>query len=391
MFLEDMINNVRIELGDKTMAVWTANDEITRAIVKTVALMSRLTPKRDLAEGTLTTVMIKDKYLLDISTILSDYIRIERVEYPVTTTTSPPPVVTFDVVGKYLKFREDHTLTVDDVVRIIYLGAWTPPTPTADGNYPAHLDDIVIIGAAGQALIFKAEEYTYKVITSLDSAITAIGAISAISFPSAPDISSYLTDAETALDAAAARFAAAVSTLGSMTTPLGDAGTALDEVDTQITAGEGYLDSGDDLINAATRGEDAGKIFGEYASHRVDMADSYTKEAAQRIALALAHEADSARESAIGNGYVNEAIQRISMASRVLDSFESEARVADAEVGYYRGQVDKAAQYVNIAGQYLEASGRYLANGQSKINEFLTALGIKPEFPTQKASAEQRA
>jgi len=391
MYLEDMTNSIRIELGDKAKTVWTDNDEITRAIVKTVALMSRLTPYRNLAEKVLTAAMIKDKYLLDISTILSDYIKIERVEYPITTTTTPPPVVTFDVIGKYLKFREDHSLKADDEIRIIYLGAWTPPTPTAEGNYPVHLDDIVIIGSAGQALIFKAEQYTHTVISTLDGAITALGAISVVTFPSAPDITSHITAAGTALTAAIARFAAAVTTLGSMDVPLGDADTALDQVGTELTAAIAYLESGDDLINAATRGEKSGAVFGDYAGHRTDIADSYEKEAERRIALALAYEQDAARDTTIGNSYVNEAIQRITMASRLIDKFENEVGLANAGVSYYRSQIDKATQLGVIAAQYLEATGRYLASGQSKINEFLAALGFRPEFSTQRASAEQRS
>ena len=388
MLLEDMIGSIRIEVGDRAGAIWQP-DEIVRAIEKSISLLSRLTPKRDLVEGTLLEAWIVDKYLLDISAVLSDYIKIERVEYP--TNGDPPPSVTFDVIGKYLKFRTDLGLTIGDVIRIIYLGKWTPPTPNADGDYPSHLNDIIIIGSAGQALIFKSEEYTHIAITTLASAITAIEAISAVTFPSAPDISSYITNAATALDAAVVRFAAAVTALGSMDTPLGDTNIALDQIDTELVAAIGYLNDGDSLINASTRGENVGKVYGEYASHRTDVAAGYEKEASQRVALALAWEAKAAREGTIGNSYVNEAIQRISMASRLVDAFASEASISASEVTYYRAQLDNVTQLIAIANQYLETSGRYLASGQSKINEFLVALGIKPEFSTQKASAEQRA
>lgn len=388
MLLGEMIINVRLELGDKAMVVWTDNDEITRAIGKSVSLLSRLTPKRDLVEGTLLDAWIEDKYLLDISDVLSDYIKIEKVEYP--TDMEPPPAVTFDVVGDYLKFREDHTLTAGKVIRIIYLGKWTPPTPSAEGDYPLHLDDVIIIGSAGQALIFKAEEYTYKVISTLNDAITAIDAVSAITFPSAPDISTEKTAAETALTAAIAQFAAAVTSLGSMDSPLGDTATALDAIDTELSAAIGYLADGDSLINAATRGADVGKTFGAYAGHRADIASGYEKEAAQRVALALAYEAKAARQGTLGNSYVNEAVQRVSIVSRLLDKFASEVTLSGSEVAYYKTQLDKVYQLGAIAGQYLKASGRYLASGQAKINEFLAALGIKPEISYQKASAEQR-
>lgn len=448
MYLEDMISNIRIELGDRDSTVWTSDDEVTRAIEKAVSLMSRLTPKRDLIEttivrdiddetltissstGTLAYKPIKpgsvvmtgktldtdyridyltgivteigsnltdtdytvsyelDPYILDLSSLLPDYIRLERVEYPVGDV--PLSLLTFDVFGSSLVIRgSGTTLSENDHLRVIYLKKWTPPTAEVEGDYPSHLDDIVIIGSAGQALIFKAVEYTHTVITNLDSAVTALGAISAVTFPSAPDIASYITDADTALDAAVARFTAAVTTLGSMDTPLADTNTALDQIDTELTAAIAFLTSGSSLINVATRGEDVGKIFGEYAGHRVDISEGYEKEASQRIALALAYEADAARDTTIGNSYVNEAIQRLAMAARLVDKYASEVSSAGHEVTYYRSQVDKATQYGTVASQYLEAAGRYLADGQSKINEFLAALGITPEFSKQKASHAQ--
>lgn len=388
MLLEDMISGIRIELGDKSQTVWTNNDEITRAIVKTVALMSRLTPKRSLVSSALDSGWITGTRILDISTLLPDYIRIEKVEYP--ADDEPPTIVTWDVVDGYLVFRSDPSLTAGETIRITYLGAWTPPTTDTEGDYPTHLDDIVIIGAAGQSLIFKAEEYTHTVITNLASAVSTLSGISAVTFPSAPDISSYITDADTALDAAIARFAAAVTTLGNMDTPLGDTETALDQVATHLGAAETeYLDVGDDLINAATRGEKAAEIYGQYAGYRTGIANAYIAEAEKRIALALAHEADAARDTTIGNSYVNEAIQRLTIAARQLDSYEQDVSLAASKVAYYRSQIEKATQLGAIANQYLDAAGRYLASGQSKVNEFLVALGYKPEFFAQKSDSTQ--
>lgn len=382
-----MLNNIRIEIADKDKTVWTDDDELVRAIKKCVALMSRLTPYRTMIERTLTDDDIVDDYLIDMSDFLTNYIKIERVEYD--TDLGLPTPVTFDVIGDYLKLRTDQGLAADKVLRIIYLRDWTAPTDSADGTYPIHLDDVVIIGSAGQALIFKAAEYTHKVITTLDSGLTVLGAISAITFPTAPTISSYLTDADTALDAAIARFAAAVTTLGSMDTPLGDANTALDAAITELSTAVGYLDTGDDLINAATRGEKAGSVYGEYAAHGTNVASGYIEEAKQRIALALGYEQDSARDTTIGNSYINEAIQRLTIAAREIDKYAGEVDSAGHEVSYYRAQIDKATMYGSLAASYLEAAGRYLADGQSKINEFLAALGIKPEYPRQKASGEQ--
>ena len=54
-------------------------------------------------------------------------------------------------------------------------------------------------------------------------------------------------------------------------------------------------------------------------------------------------------------------------------------------------KLNYAAQLNNQVTNYLSIAGRYLASGQSKINEFLTALGVKAEFVSSKGSSETRA
>lgn len=448
-YIDKLLSDIRIEVGDRDESVWT-DDELARATDKSVALMSRITPHRDIIEttivrdiddetltiasstGTLTYKPIKpgsvamtgktldtdfrinyltgvvteigsnltdddytvsyelDDYMLDISSLLPDYIKIERVQYPADDV--PVSWLTFDIYGDLLVIRGSAvTLDEDEHLRIVYLKKWTAPTPTAAGDYPSHLDDVVVIGAAGQALIYKAEEYTHLAKDTVAAAVTTLAGISAVTFTSAPDISSYITDADTALDAAITRFAAAVTTLSNLDTPLADANTALDAVATQLGAAETeYLDVGDDLINTGTRGEDVGKTYADYAEVRVDMADTYIEEAKQRIALALANEADAGRDTTIGNSYVNEAIQRLAIAARELDSYGTSAEIDAAKVNYYTAQVQKAYQQAQASAQYLSVAGRFLASGQAKVNEFLTALGSKAEFVSHKASQEQR-
>jgi len=254
MILSEMLTSLRIELQDAGEPQLWEDDELIRAIEKSVSLMSRLLPKRSIVETTLVraftgetltiaantgTLLYKpikvgsvaitgktldtdyrinyitgivteigsnlpdtdytvgyelDLQMLDISSLLSDYIKIERIEYP--AGNSPPSLVTADVFGDFLVFRGNVSLTENDHLRIIYLGRWTIPSLDTEGDYPSNLNDAVIIGSSGQALINKAEKYTQlsaSTVTDILTLLEEIGDLTlvapALSPPSAPEIS----------------------------------------------------------------------------------------------------------------------------------------------------------------------------------------------------------
>ncbi len=449
MILAELLTSLRIELQDTDEVVWK-DDTLIRAMEKSINLMSRLIPKRAVVEttivrevtdetlaissnsGTLTRKPVRvgsleipdktldthytidyltgivtekdsglpdgdytvdyglDPLMLDISSLLprENYIKMERVEYP--AGDNPPTLITFEVFGELLLIRgRDVSLTEDRHLRIIYLKPWTAPTTTTEGDYPSLLDDAVIIGSVGQALIFKAEEYTQSAITSIAASKTGLDGISAVSLATAPDISGKITDAETALTAAIARLSAAATEVSKMDTPLGSANTALGKIATEIAAGKTYLESGDDLINAATRGEKAGSVYGEYAQVQAVLGQAYGREGEGYIVLANSWEAKAAREMGIGNSYLNEAIQRLTIVIRLLDKYRAEIDTDTQGISYYAVQLERARGYETTARQYLEIAGRYLASGQSKIQEMLIMLGLKSELSKTKALSGQ--
>jgi len=446
MRLTVMILALGIELSDTGQVIFT-DAILTRAITKSVSLMSRLIPKRNIVEATLNrtitdealtiasstgttaykpikdgTISIDGKTLdtdyrvnyltgvvteigalltdgayvcdykldpqvFDLSTLLTtDYIKIERVECPVGE--SPRTNVPFDLVGCYLVFGGDVTLTTNKHIRITYLEPWTAPG-AADGDYPVHLDSAVIVGSAGQALIFRAEALVQLAVTDVEAATTALGAISAVTMASAPDITTETGAATTALTAAAARFAAAVSTIASMNTPLGSASSAAALVATETTLGNIYLDSGTPYIIKINDAERVAEKYAAYAQAEAVLGQTYGRQAEQYVAIALGWEASAARDTAIGNGYVNEATQRLAGAARLIEKYQQELIGDATEVNYYRSQVEKAIGYQTTAAQYLETAGRYLASGQAKINEMLIMLGLKSEYHMYKSSSEQ--
>jgi len=443
MNLTEMITAQRIELQDYDKTVWT-DAELTRGIVKSVALMSRLIPKRaivevvvpsavtgetltiasgtgtlakkpikhgslnipnkvvgthyninhltgvvtGLADGNYTVSYTPDPYMIDISTFLTDYIRIERVEYPIGEV--PPKFISplQEIFGQYLSFKEE--LTGGEYLRLVYLTYWTPPTASADGDFPRSLDNAIIIGSTGQSLIFKAELYTQQALEAAGNSLTLLEGLTDVSFPDVPSIASYLGEAATALDAAIARFQASVTALGGMDTPMSDASTALAKVATEIAAGKSYLGTGESLIESINDAENVAEKYAQYAQVQAQLGQGYGQESQATIALAMTHEAKSAREMAIGHGYINEAVQRLSSAARTIELYQTQIARSGQEVNFYASQLNRAQQYQTTSSQLLNISGRYLASGQAKINEMLVMLGIKPEYNVNKSSSEQR-
>jgi len=358
MLLPEIISAVRIELQDTSETLYT-EEELIRAIEKSISLMSRLLPKRSFIEGEIESDMIISDRVLDITNILSDYIRIEKVEYP--ADEEPPQFLTADVISNHLMFRTIPSLTTGDTIRIIYFDKWTPPTSTTPGNYPSHLNDAVIIGSVGQALIFKAEKYTQEAVSIIVEDEAGVSA----------DFATYMGYAKDALDAANAAFDASLASLSSITTPLNtDAHAALDCAEVAFLAGAQFLVDGTPHINTATRGDSVGQVYGQYGGVAVGIGNGRVSAASQWIATAQAFLDESTRESAAGNGYVMEAVQRLAMVDKLLE------RVGDAE---------------KTSAQLLDIAGRYLASGQAKINEMLAALGLKAEMQLNRAEAAQHS
>jgi len=595
--LNKLISDIRIEVGDRASDIWQ-EDEIIRAIQKSVSLMSRLIPKRTMVEGQLDSTWIKDGNYLDISELLDDYIKIERVEYP--AGQSPPQVLTCEPVGKYLQFRGIPYLTTGETLRIVYLSTWKQPTISEPGDYPSHLNDVIVIGASGQALIYKAEHYVNesaniaKRIPELLDSLKELEAVelpdiempeppvlvlpdppteytfikptppvfpstptppASISLdpltppdwtdfvstdqgvfdppappalptpmptpPSPPNVTSEMADVGTALDAAIACFVNACSTLSSMDSPLSCGAERVSLLPTAITNARAFQTTGQALINAVTVGSDVGALFNQYALTEVGIARESVQSGVAYVQIAGGYEAKAARQSVIGNGYVQEAVQRLGVVRKILDQYATEVNAYRAEldgfiaevngtvsiyeaelrgeatgasvfaavmdgfrtqvadqanqiqvynldiqkflgeintfaeevrflIGVYQAQIQAEvagiqnytaqinAYATEIGGeeakvniftsqinaytaamqgaqaeasiyatqsqtiknnidscvtqqkQYLELAGRYLASGQAKINEFLAALGYKPEYHRSRASMEQR-
>ncbi len=459
MNLAEMKIELRIELSDG--ATFFTDAELARAVTKTVSMLSRFIPKRAIVETTLTrsitgesltiassagtlankpvkpgTVVITGKVLdtdytvnyitgvvteigallpdtdytveyelddnmLDISSLLpeEDYIKIERVEYPVGD--DPPTIVTFEVFGEILLVKgRGVDLVETNHIRIIYLKPWTAPATAVDGDYPEHLDNAIIIGSAGQALIFKAEKYVQQSITELelvnaaaDSMATPLAAINT----ALGKVDALVTLATTALDKVGDYLESngttdnAKEVLANITDDIADLRTAietaLDLSGTYLTgatapATKKYLEDGDAFIESINDGEDVAGKYADYAIAAAQLYQGLVTEATVRLDNIRTYIEEASGWMRMGDTFIAEAGQRLNQAG----AFVGEASQRVAEVNAWAVQADR---YALTSREYLTIAGRYLASGQAKINEFLVSLGIKPEFMTQRGSSEQ--
>lgn len=504
MILTNMLKNLRIELQDSIQSGVTpnyTNDELVRAIEKSVSLMSRIIPDRKIKETTIVreiigeTVSVSaagigllayrpvkkdsivvtgktldtdyrvdyligkitqigsglpaddytvsyelDSGMLDLSDLLSDYIKIERVEYPVGQT--PPTLLTFDTYGDIMVFRGNVTLTENEHLRIIYLDDWEAPTQTLEGTYPEHLNDAIIIGSVGQSLIYKAERYTQSSVDVIDDIIDRLAelddlwpSIGSLTPPDPPELGELTPpDGYTISKPTSPTLPELPTAPTPPTLDFTEVETALDGVANEITAAKAKLSSGENYINAATRGESVAYNYGQYGSTVMAAAGHKVNEGVARLRQVeetlSKYSAEVTSYGSDVNAYANQVSGMIgkyreeinaeslgvSNAASEAQVFTAKVRAQEAQVNVYQAEVAgfqaeianiqnlvniysaKAQAIINRAAQesaqvqnYLDAAGRFLASGQAKINEMLVMVGAKPEFQVQKGSSEQRS
>ncbi len=432
MILTELISSIRVELADTTPALYHySDDDLIRSIEKSISLMSRLIPKRSIVEttirgaiigetltiasntGTLASSPVKvgsvvitgkrlytdylvnhligrvtgvgsnlpngsylasyelDPRMLNISSLIPDCIKLESLEYP--AGQEPPTTPTFSAIGDYISLRgSDVTLIENKQLRVIYLGRWTSPTSSSKGDFPSHLNDAVIIGSSGQALIFKAEGYVRE----------AANALGVLTPPAA-----YIYEKPTApvLPGVPSAPTAPVLTFTS-------AEGALSNVGTRATSGAGYLTTGRDLINRSTRGDAVGATFGQYGNIEGNLASVYVQQA---LGFLRRIENEISRYSGQVTAFGSEVNAYANQVSGLISRYREQVGAEDAGIKNFSAQVSRYAAQVSEqeikTRNFLEIAGRCLASGQAKINEFLIMLGVKIEFPQSKASPEQRA
>jgi len=411
MILSEILNAMRHELQDTSKAIYTDDDELIRNVTKSVSLMSRLLPDLAIVESTIgddvtaeslvissgagtianapieeesetlslagvtkarntdyeinyltgavtglsddDTYSIKynlDDTLLDISSIVTDCIRIQSVEYPLGTKP------TYSIEGDYLRLKGSNTFTANEKLRITYLKRFDAPKYLAVGTYKTHLDEIVMVGAVGHALFNKADYYTHLGATNVAAITTLVTTLGELSI-TLPDVVAF-PDVSLPADPSLS-FTTVETALGAVATAVGNART--------------FLAAGDDFLNEVNAGRDVAEGYAKYATVEVTAAGSYVNEGAARL---RALETELSETTTKLNRY------RIAVEKYGADvtNYRGKSEIVLNEFNLSKARlVDELSALNQSVGHYINISERLRLKGMTLINQFFSMIGQKIE------------
>lgn len=341
----------------------------------------------------------KHKAGCDVSSIASELLRIERVEYPAGYI--PRNTVSYEKWKDYLTLTSpvagsQVTLSDGKHVWIYYHAEQTPPTATAVGSYPVFLDEAIIAGAKSYALFLRVLQLIELARTSATSgttdttnaatqnanAVTELGKCAAKITLAATALTSMATKigtAETAIDSVTdmdTHLSAAVIALNLVqvaTDMIADADAAFNAAAAELALGAGFLQTGDAAIPTANVGKDVAENWRQYAEAEAALGSQYNREGEGRVSMA--------------NAIISEAAQRISIAQANLEKWNNKS---DKYLGSASGYQAQAAQYmaqadnyVKQAVQYLQASQLYLQSATAHANQVSMYISISEKVSEQ--------
>ncbi|KKM72141.1 hypothetical protein LCGC14_1423540, partial [marine sediment metagenome] len=312
----------------------------------------------------------KSRIDIDLSTLIDDLIRVDRVEYP--SGQVPQQFSNKEVWGTILTLTGAHMTQeeMSDAQHLVikYYASHSPPAAQSPGSYPSYLDTTVQQAASAYALFIKALQWEHQSVTDFASSRTALGNLTAahtlataalakvITYLESntsedakfwltkitTDIAGLRTNTLTAQDGAATALGKvdtylanntsedSVFWLTKITTDIADLRTAIQaamaaavtgfnevwtkSLDKVTTGAEALLDTGDDLINKVNDGERVPDLYAEYARTRIQTAAArtsgalgYLQEVFQRLSNLRSYIEQAGGWGRIATGFVEEA------------------------------------------------------------------------------------
>lgn len=353
----------------------------------------------------------KSRIDIDLSDIIDDLVRVDRVEYP--QGELPQNFHTLEVWGNILTLTGDHQTqneaTDAEHVLVRYFAPHSMPSVQSSGSFPRFIDATIQTAASAYALFILALKYEHEAATDLVSSRTELGlttAIHALVATALGKVTTHVTEADTALAAAIVQYAAAATALekvatylenntaedsksilalitsnaAALRTAIETATTAMssyiDEVDTtdlgQFDVGaEGLLETGDGLINQLNTGANVPALYAQYsqtrAAHatvRTQAALAYGQEVVARISELNSYIANADAYGRIATGFVNEAIQRVNSGNGYVAEANSRLGMSQLFIGEAQTLLGTIDRFVGEADRYTAAanSGMVLAD-----------------------------
>ena len=307
----------------------------------------------------------KSKIGVDISAIISNLLRINRIEYPVGLTPQSMAASfwvwnNFLYIGSTKVGSSQENMSDGKHIALYYEMPHTIPGSASAPTYPAFLDEVVCKGAIGYMYLTKADKYKQQAATDNAAALAILA-------------SGDFHTAIGAANAAAAAVAASITALDftASLTAITDANTILDAI-----AGEEF--------SLASNGTTAIAAVAVPLINVRPLGDGPVARAAELI---QARANVAATKVAVARGLLEDATQRINAQqvvaqnnSAIVGAGNVLAAKAEAYNTVLQSCVEEAKTYVQAAIQDANLAIRFYSEGQARLAEFETLLKEKAEY-----------
>ncbi len=367
---------------------------------------------------------------VDISNIIPELIRITKVLYPAGKI--PEQSAAFSIWEDMLTIGSQRTgesqiaLVDKEHLAIHYEARHAPPTVFGSGSYPEHLDQVVLIGAAGYALLVEAIQYELQSVTDLASSRAAVTAVTGsglhgLANTALAKAAVLLTAENGKIDLALTKVALymelneeddsntdnAVAILENIGDDVTQLRTAIDaaigsgsnvylgevssiDLDAGTVGAVAWLLEGELLINRLNDGERVPENFADYARTKIQIAQvrvqaamAYTQEALARLSNLRSYIEEAGGWMRVCEVFIAEASQLLAQVSACV----AEASVRITQIDRY---IAEAAQFQEIANTDMVLSDRFRAEGQIRLAEFHAILSSKAEYRKRVVSVPVR-
>jgi len=377
------INGIYVQLANKPIK--SASEAITGSALDTDYEMDyaggRIAVKAggNLAANTAYTIdYTKSRLDIDLTTIIDDLIKVDRVEYP--TGKVPQQFSKIEVWGNVMTltggYESQKEVTDAEHLIIKYLTSHSAPNAQSPGSYPSYLDTTIQLAASAYALFIKALQYDHQAVTDLASVRTELARVTVLVTATTGKIDLALTKVALYLetngttDNAKDRLAEItdieaylrdlIIKLSDGTGAIATLNAALDNVDTidfaDVTNGAAKMAStGHPLINTVNDGARVAENYREYAqakgelaNARIQQAMGYFQEVVARLDFLRSFIEESAGWKGMGETFIGEATALINEVNSIIA---------------------EAAQYQETASNDMMLADRFKQEGIERRNE----------------------
>ena len=359
----------------------------------------------------------KAQTAIDISSILPDLLRVVKVLYPADKI--PEQAVAHTIwenmltIGSPRPGVSQEAMVDKEHIAIYYEARHAPPTTFSPGSYPEYLNQVVLIGAGGYALLVEAIEHELLAATDTASARaaltavtgsgihglitaaldtagaksalagTALGKVSGLLTPidtqdNAADVLAEIHDMETYLRGLIIKLSDGTGAINDASVYLAAVSTT--DLDAATVGAVAWLLEGELLINKLTDGERVAEKFADYARAKIQIAQARTQaalghlqEANTRLGMLRSYIEEAGAWTRIAEAFIAEASQRVGEASVYLTT--AQARIAELD-----GYISTATGFQENANIDMLLSDRFRAEAQMRLNEFHDILKSKAEY-----------